>query len=142
MAPKLDRIREMNKQKAAERATSTEAAVPAAPAPAGASAAASAKPPLSGGAVPGPQADTSLSLDKSAKSRQEHQERLPHGSRFDVTYDAVAVSWKGSLMVPDCPDFTSSATGVFKLLSRLDSLYRAWKKSEGSAEAKEGEAPG
>ena len=59
------------------------------------------------------------------------QERLPHGSRFDVAYDAAKEQWSGTLTVPDatpgCPALvlSASASAVFKLLRRLDDLYRA-----------------
>lgn len=55
--------------------------------------------------------------------------RLPHGARFEATYDAVSKTWSGSLVVPG--DLTpcgsiccSRATGVFKLLELLDATYR------------------
>jgi hypothetical protein len=54
--------------------------------------------------------------------------RLPNGARFDVAYDAAAETWSGTLTIP-VPEaapavFTGSAPGVFKLLSKLDRLYR------------------
>jgi hypothetical protein len=54
--------------------------------------------------------------------------RLPHGARFAVGYDAASETWSGQLTVP-VPEaapaiFTASASGVFKLLARLDQLYR------------------
>lgn len=137
MAGKLDRIRDLTKKKASEPLKATAAAPPA-----GALPDKPAPPPPSSEEVPRPGVDTSSTPTKSEKRWQEHLARLPHGSRFDVTYDAGSMSWTGSLIVPGCPVFTSTAGGVFKLLSRLDRLYRAWLKSEGSGEDKEGEARG
>jgi hypothetical protein len=54
--------------------------------------------------------------------------RLPHGARFEVGYDAASETWSGTLTVavPETAPaiFTASASGVFKLLARLDRLYR------------------
>ena len=52
------------------------------------------------------------------------QERLPHGSRFDVAYDAGKGEWSGTLAVPGLAPVAASASAVFKLLRRLDDLYR------------------
>ena len=54
--------------------------------------------------------------------------RLPDQSGFEVRYDAATEMWSGTLTVPGDPmprTFTASASGVFKLLSSLDKLYRA-----------------
>lgn len=56
--------------------------------------------------------------------RPAAQARLPHGSTFHVSYDADAGRWSGSLAVPGAGEFTGTATGVFRLLSELDNLYR------------------
>ncbi len=54
--------------------------------------------------------------------------RLPHGSRFDVVYDAQGESWTGTLTVPiagaEPAGFTASSGGVFQLLRELDRLFR------------------
>jgi hypothetical protein len=56
-------------------------------------------------------------------------ERLPHASEFHVAYDAQAVKWSGTLTVTT-PEggqvFEGEAGGVFRLLSLLDGMYRAW----------------
>jgi hypothetical protein len=62
------------------------------------------------------------------KRSKEALGRLPHGARFEVGYDAATATWFGTLAVP-VPEaapavFTASASGVFKLLARLDRLYR------------------
>ncbi len=62
---------------------------------------------------------------------EQKQERLPDGSVFQVRYDAVAVMWSGALIIKTETGeevFESDASGVFKLLSRLDGQYRAWKE--------------
>jgi hypothetical protein len=52
------------------------------------------------------------------------QGRLPHGSRFDVAYDAAKGQWAGMLVVPGLAPLTASASGVFRLLQILDRMYR------------------
>ena len=54
--------------------------------------------------------------------------RLPHCARFELDYDAASQTWSGSLTIPT-PDgkptvLTDKASGVFGLLSKLDSQYR------------------
>jgi hypothetical protein len=49
--------------------------------------------------------------------------RLPDGSRFEVIYDAARTQWSGTLTVQE-KAFTSSAGSLFKLLNKLDRLYR------------------
>lgn len=49
--------------------------------------------------------------------------RLPHGARFVVDYDAGKECWSGTLTV-DGQVYTDSASGVFKLLQRLDRQFR------------------
>ncbi|MFO0881814.1 MAG: hypothetical protein U0840_31340, partial [Gemmataceae bacterium] len=65
--------------------------------------------------------------DKAPGSPQTN--RLPAGSRFEVTYDATGQQWSGSLTVPtsggSLATFTGSASGVFRLLGDLDKQYRA-----------------
>lgn len=64
------------------------------------------------------------------KTRQAHRRelsdkpRLPNESTYHVVYDAEKVQWSGTLEIKGCPIFTSFAGGVFKLLQRLDDLYR------------------
>ncbi len=60
----------------------------------------------------------------------ETKDRLPDQSAFFVRYDATAVRWTGSLIVPGCKPFEGTATGVFPLLKKLDRQYRAWAKSQ------------
>jgi hypothetical protein len=52
-----------------------------------------------------------------------NQGRLPHGSKFEVVYDATRTQWVGTLTVGEAV-FKDSAGGVFKLLGRLDEQYR------------------
>jgi hypothetical protein len=56
------------------------------------------------------------------KQRQLPQ-RLPDGARFDLVYDAAKEEWSGTLVIGS-DTFTAAASGVFKLLTRLDQLYR------------------
>jgi hypothetical protein len=55
--------------------------------------------------------------------------RLPDGSRFEVAYDASQERWAGTLTVPapggGALTFTGSGSGLFPLLSALDTQYRA-----------------
>ena len=65
------------------------------------------------------------------------KERLPHGSRFDVAYDAGKEEWSGTLAVPGLAPIAASASAVFKLQRRLDDLYRAAaaEKPDGGGDA-------
>jgi len=54
--------------------------------------------------------------------------RLPHGARFELDYDSASQTWSGTLTIPT-PEgkptvVTDKATGVFRLLSKLDAQYR------------------
>jgi hypothetical protein len=49
--------------------------------------------------------------------------RLPHGSNFNLTYDATKMEWSGSLTVPDKGTFTAVASGMNRILKLLDDLY-------------------
>jgi hypothetical protein len=49
--------------------------------------------------------------------------RLPHGSNFNVTYDATKMEWSGTLTVPETGTFTATASGINGLLKKLDSQY-------------------
>jgi hypothetical protein len=51
--------------------------------------------------------------------------RLPDGSNFNVTWEAAAGQWSGTLTVPGVGAFTGSRTGLFKLNRALDDQYRA-----------------
>jgi hypothetical protein len=67
-------------------------------------------------------------VQKAPKPPPEHPPRLPMGATFNVTYDATAVLWSGCLRVPvgeQTLDFLDSASGVFRLLSKLDRLWRS-----------------
>jgi hypothetical protein len=74
--------------------------------------------------------------DQGRKGRaKEALGRLPHGARFEVGYDAATATWSGTLTVP-VPEkapavFAASASGVFKLLARLNRLYRDSLSPEG-----------
>jgi hypothetical protein len=55
--------------------------------------------------------------------------RLPHGAAFHVVYDAEAVKWGGTLIVPQGGIYNASVTtgedsAVFALLMQLDRSYR------------------
>jgi hypothetical protein len=49
--------------------------------------------------------------------------RLPHGSNFNVTYDATKMQWSGTLTVPEKGTFTATASGINALLKLLDKQY-------------------
>ena len=55
--------------------------------------------------------------------------RLPDSSSFNISYDANAETWRGTLIIGN-EKFESSESGVFKLLQRLDLLYRSWEKRQ------------
>jgi len=75
--------------------------------------------------------------------------RLPDGAKFTVTYSAEDQRWSGVLEVPhaglldELPAsgeaasrvFRGSASGVFRLLSRLDEAYRTFKASTPAEDA-------
>jgi hypothetical protein len=56
------------------------------------------------------------------------ERRLPNGSTFNVTFDAAKMEWSGKLTIPEQGEFTAVASGVFRLLERLDRQY--WKSKE------------
>lgn len=66
-------------------------------------------------------------------------DRLPHGSVFHVIYNAETQRWSGMLNIPkddgsgektyDFQTFCADSSGVFKLLPKLDALYRQWLSS-------------
>jgi len=57
-------------------------------------------------------------------NRHATKGRLPDGARFEMSYDAAARTWSGTLTVAG-REYSGSARGVFRLLVRLDDLYRA-----------------
>jgi hypothetical protein len=64
---------------------------------------------------------------------QQNLGRLPNGAHFTVIYSAKDVKWTGMLAIPDVRTFTAEASGVFKLLAKLDSLWRDWMRANGAA---------
>lgn len=51
--------------------------------------------------------------------------RLPHGSRFDIAYDASTISWSGTLTIGGTEQsLVGTAGSLFKLLVGLDGKYR------------------
>ncbi len=68
---------------------------------------------------------------KAQQAKREDHGRLPHGANFSVQYDAAKKSWHGNLCIlavdgSEPQFFSGEASGVFKLLSLLDSKYREW----------------
>jgi hypothetical protein len=61
----------------------------------------------------------------SKPGRGDLKGRLPDGSNFNVTWDAAAGQWSGTLTVPGVGAFTDSRPGLFKLNRALDDQYRA-----------------
>ena len=58
------------------------------------------------------------------------KERLPHGSCFHVSYDAVTQTWSGTLSVPGVPLFPATEHGLFKLCELLDTMWRKWRDAQ------------
>jgi hypothetical protein len=50
--------------------------------------------------------------------------RLPDGAVFHVEYDATAETWTGTLAI-NGQTFKGKASGVFRLLVKLDNDFRA-----------------
>ena len=70
--------------------------------------------------------------EKAAQAAQQPTKaRLPDGSRFDgLVWHEATLLWTGTLTVPAAGGgepavFTASAGGVYRLLNKLDDLYRA-----------------
>ena len=65
---------------------------------------------------------------KKKKSKYYEHSRLPDGTRFEVKYNAELQEWHGELIlvnaVNDIYTFTERSSGVFRLLMKLDTLYR------------------
>lgn len=57
--------------------------------------------------------------------KAERDGRLPHGSRFDVHFQADPPLWTGALILKDETKFVGSGKAVEKLLRRLATEYRA-----------------
>jgi hypothetical protein len=66
------------------------------------------------------------------KATRPESGRLPDGSRFEVSYDATKERWSGTLTVPtdggEPATFNGSGSGLVRMLSSLDKLYRATLK--------------
>lgn len=76
--------------------------------------------------------------EQRAERKAESCGRLPDGSAFHVTYDATAQKWSGSLVTTvngQQANFTASAEAVFKLLAKLDGLYRSELARDAAEEA-------
>ena len=63
--------------------------------------------------------------------------RLPHGANFNVTWNADAGKWSGTLTVPQGGIYNGSVTegedsAVFALLMKLDRAYRKLPVEEGA----------
>ena len=58
-----------------------------------------------------------------APANPQRGRRLPHGSNFNITYDATKMQWSGTLTVPEKGTFTATASGINGLLKQLDKQY-------------------
>jgi hypothetical protein len=67
--------------------------------------------------------ETAKAQQPPAQPIPQRGRRLPHGSNFNVTYDATKLEWSGTLTVPQEGTFTESASGIIGLLKKLDSQY-------------------
>jgi hypothetical protein len=74
---------------------------------------------------------------RKEKAARPAVERLPHGSAFEVSYDAQAMKWAGTLTVTT-PEggqvFQGEAGGVFRLLTALDAQYREWLAAQAASQ--------
>jgi hypothetical protein len=75
---------------------------------------------------------------RPAKPRPRLYGRLPHGANFNVTWDAEAGKWTGTLTVPQGGIYNGSVTAgedsaVFALLMQLDRAYRHMPPGEGAS---------
>ncbi len=78
--------------------------------------------------------------------RAELHGRLPDGARFEAVYDHSVQLWAGTLFLPPLAEgempmfFTTTASALFRLHGRLDTMYRVWAglvpapATEGTAE--------
>jgi len=63
------------------------------------------------------------------RQQAKHEQRLPDGASFQTVYDAERIQWSGTLTVrtdAGILTFSQQASGVFRLLIRLDQDYRNW----------------
>ena len=91
------------------------------------------------------RAKNTAAQERKRPKMQKRQQvsRLPDQSGFEVRYHAATETWSGTLTVPvdGVPNtFTASASGVFTLLSMLDTLYRATQPAPAPEQAN-GTAP-
>ena len=101
-----------------------------------------------------PPADGAATKPKKKPKRKPHPSspatkdakagRLPDGAKFTVVYSAEAQRWSGTLEIPHArllgelavsgevasAVFRGSASGVFRLLTKLDAEYRAFKATK------------
>lgn len=109
-------------------------------------------------AVASPETDLSVAPSKPAQPPRErhpndkltaHQRgraqvnrgRLPDGAEFWQRYDAVTVRWYGKLTITDAQlqfvTFEADSKSAWRLLEKLDDLYRAYLATQTpAAEAK------
>jgi hypothetical protein len=80
------------------------------------------------------KAERAAAQAPTRKARGPAAVRLPDGSTFQVRYDASTETWSGTLAVGEAT-FTASASGVFKLLEKLDRLYRVTLPEQPAGEA-------
>ena len=67
------------------------------------------------------------------RARRKIPDRLPHDSRFTVSYHAGKQCWDGILAVPGFGQFYAEASAVFDLLPALDAKYREAKVAAANA---------
>ncbi len=70
------------------------------------------------------------------EKKQDDRGRLPDNAVYHVAYDASRTLWSGVLEIPGCPVFTASASGVFRLLTKLDGMWRFYTKEMKPTEVK------
>jgi len=80
--------------------------------------------------------------EKKAKKKPKYHEssRLPDLSVFDVIFEADKQEWRGQLRIATGLDsnlvFSNSSSGVFRLLMKLDRMYREYLEKAKEAEVK------
>jgi len=72
------------------------------------------------------------------QAAHEEQGRLPHGSEFHhLLWNETSGRWTGRLVVPVADGkilmFDGESGGVFKLLRKLDTMYREWLRENPTA---------
>lgn len=89
------------------------------------------------------QTEMAAAAERKAKKAAERADqgvpfklrpRLPDGSRFGAVYDAAEEKWTGTLTI-EGTTYEQQASGLKKLLYKLDDAYRATTKPSGSDEA-------